>query len=71
MKRCLWAEPTLKINGKYEPAPCKIMVLMELGFQFFCNGWKPACLGQHPEVIDIRDLPLPNLFPGNGDPKNP
>ena len=58
MKRCEWAEPTPKIDGKYSSSPCKVMVWRETGEPVECNGWKPICLGKDPEILDRRDIPF-------------
>ena len=55
IKRCWWAEPTPKIDGKYMAEPCKIMAWKENKQPVYCNGWKPACQGQGEKIIDFRE----------------
>ena len=58
IKRCQWAQPTPKIDDKYEAGPCEIMSWKENEQSVYCNGWNPACLGRDTKITDIRDDPI-------------
>ena len=56
--RCRWAKKTKKIDKKYAPGPCKIMVWRHTFTPLICNGFKPECQGKSWDVSDKRDTPL-------------